>query len=339
MYLRFRGVNEAFRELVSMFARCDSSIMERPSRNGPVLRLEEPALLTYTNPTERVLFNQSREVNCFSVLYESLWVLAGRNDVAPIAHYTKRMVDYSDDGKTWRGAYGHRWRHAFGGDQLNKAVELLRATPTSRRVVLAMWDGRLDLLEQQPEMKDLPCNTHAYLSVRDGNLDLTVCNRSNDLVWGLLAANYVEFSFLLEYLAARVGVGVGVYHHFTNDLHVYLNNFKPEEWLAEKPEADYPKAFPLIRDPEVFDRELPAFVDLNRGPEEPTCEVSWQEPFFRDVASPMLRAFHRHKAKDTEGAVVWAGRIAADDWRIAATSWLTRRLERRKADGVSAGAN
>jgi hypothetical protein len=35
---------------------------------------------------------------------------------------------------------------------------------------------------------------------------MTVTNRSNDLCWGMLGANYVHFTILQEYLAARLGV-------------------------------------------------------------------------------------------------------------------------------------
>ena len=101
-----------------------------------------------------VLFNSARDCNPWFHLYESLWMLAGRNDVASIAYYAKNMANYSDDGKTLNGAYGFRWRHMVargqpwkGVDQLDILVNHLKADPTSRRAVLQMWNVEDDLLK------------------------------------------------------------------------------------------------------------------------------------------------------------------------------------------------
>ena len=335
MHLKFRNINDAFRDVVSQINDGRISCSKSDSRNGSVLRCNDVITLTFTNPLERVLFNRSRDVNPFSLLYESLWTIAGYNTVAPIAYYTKRMVDYSDDGKTWHGAYGHRWRSHFGIDQLKSAIEQLRTTPTSRRVVLEMWDPRVDGVGTG---KDYPCNTHIYLSIRDNKLDLTVCNRSNDLVWGLFGTNYVVFSFLLEYLASAIGISVGVYNHFTNNLHVYESNWKPKEWLGSKIEGEicYPPDFakpyqmiPLVKDPAIFEKELPSFVGNAYGEGViPTTSRDWQEPFFRGVAGPLLRAYAWHRKGDTKQALSTMESVASDDWRIAGTNWLTKRSKK-----------
>ena len=50
-----------------------------------------------------------------------------------------------------------------------------------------------DLYLNQLKSKDVPCNTHAYFAINaEGSLDLTVCNRSNDLVWGCLGAGTAD---------------------------------------------------------------------------------------------------------------------------------------------------
>src|SRR5688572_27389167 len=105
MELKTRNINTAFRELVSLFhygkqKPGDPAIVRSPSRNGDVLMIQEPVMITYYRPLERVLFNPARDANPFSLLYESLFLLAGRNDVEPLAYYTKQFREYSDDGKT-----------------------------------------------------------------------------------------------------------------------------------------------------------------------------------------------------------------------------------------------
>lgn len=368
MHFTFRNVNDAFRGLVGGIHSKEIPTTTETSRNGTVLRVDEPVTITYTHPSERVLFNGARDVNLFSVLYESLYMLAGRKDLAPLTHYTKKFADFSDDGKTLNGSYGHRWRHAqlYGWsntegekrsktvDQLDLLVTHLSANPTSRRAVLQMWNAEDDLLKIETSL-DICCNTSVMFSLRgvptEGSewsdhtyLDITVTNRSNDMIWGMLGANYVTFSVLHEYMAARLGVEVGKYHQFTNNMHVYGWNWKPEKWLSESNYNGWPDMLyrnftdssqqmlnmvPLVNDPAVFEKELQSIDNNAYGGRvvEVLCGREWSEPFFRDVAVPMFCAFAQHKDNSPESALGFASQIKADDWRIACTSWLQRRVK------------
>ena len=135
------------------------------TRNGWVLEFPTPFCVTYTHPTERVLFYPERDANPFFHLMESLWMLAGRNDVEWISKYNKRISDYSDNGRTFHGAYGHRWRNHFRGgpkefkDQLDQVMIRLHKFPNDRRAVVSMWDPNIDLVMHN-DGKDYPCNTH-----------------------------------------------------------------------------------------------------------------------------------------------------------------------------------
>ncbi len=176
------------------------------------------------NPMNRVSFNPKRDANPFFHLMEALWMLAGRNDATWldqfVGDFSKR---YSEEDGKMHGAYGFRWRKHFdiegGGDgslsipdQLDTAVKLLKVNPDNRRVVIAMWDPIADLGQ---EYRDIPCNTHIYCRVRilgdvdftgdwshEPVLDLTVCCRSNDAIWGAHGANAVHF-----FGAARISCG------------------------------------------------------------------------------------------------------------------------------------
>ena len=49
--------------------------------------------------------------------------------------------------------------------------------------------------------EEIPCNTAIYFKVREGKLNMTVSNRSNDVIWGTFGANVVHMSILQEYVA------------------------------------------------------------------------------------------------------------------------------------------
>ena len=165
-------------------------------------------------------------------------------------------------------------------------------------------------------------------------LDMTVFNRSNDLIWGMLGANVVHFSFLQEYMACCLGLDVGQYHQISNNLHIYTENnsgYKPDVWLAAhdtNEQYETAKVFnpiPLVQDKAVFDREVKLFVELNKnGSGLKGCEL-YKEPFLNNVAQPMMHAFHMHKQKDYDAAFHWVTRITQGDWKYAAATWLTKR--------------
>lgn len=391
MHIQTRNVNTAFKTLVKMFheGHADDSgekiAVRRPYSNpngsGYTLTIEEPVLITYSHPRERVLFNKARDCNPFMHVYEALWMLAGREDVAPLVYYAKQFQQYSDDGLTLNGAYGYRWRqhnpdtasNYHEVDQLEILIDHLKSKPESRRAVLNMWNVEQDLLKIDTS-RDVCCNLEVMFSIREVEigepsiivdqanpsrhntmhtikryLDMTVTNRSNDLIWGCLGANYVHFTFLLEYMAAQIGVEVGVYNHFTNNLHVYDWNWKPDEWLAEyyvegkelydpyvsmelynKLNPHLFKSVPLIQDPIRFDQELPHFVDKHTGDDQDFIRhpYKFEEPFFHTVAQPMLIAHRCYKQGSYSSAISCANEIEDDAWKVVCLQWLSKRIKK-----------
>lgn len=327
------------------------------SRNGPVRVSPSPVMTVYRRPDQRVLFSPLRDANPFFHFFESLWMLAGRNDLAFITQFNKQMVAYSDDGGiTQPAAYGFRWREHFGYDQLAFIIDELKANPTTRRCVLAMWDGGSyykvadsdehhhsvdhpgDLAQAISGSKDVPCNTHCYFRINAGVLDMTVLCRSNDIIWGAYGANAVHFSFLMEYVAQCVGVPMGKMYQLSNNFHYYTEvagDYDRAMLVAYDCERTNEYAnkllttVPLIQgDVAVFDRELHTFLDM---PDHP--EPTYGAPILQDVAVPMYAAWQAFKAKRYLDADNCARGIIADDWREACTAWLARReLNRRKKE-------
>lgn len=191
------------------------------SRNGPVVMSPAPVVTQYHLPRNRVVFNALRDANPVFHLAEALWMLAGCRNVAPLLTFNSTFGQYAEDNGEQHGAYGHRWRHYFGFDQIESAIRQLVDNPTSRQVVLQMWDAQADMATV---VRDKPCNTHIYFNAALGTLDMTVCCRSNDVVLGAYGANVVHMSILHEFVASATGIPLGTYYQFSNNYHAYLNH-------------------------------------------------------------------------------------------------------------------
>ena len=194
-----------------------------PSRNGMTLELPAPVTTVYKNPAQRVLVSSARDANPFFHFMESLWILAGRDDVKFLSEFNKRMVDFSDDTKTFNAAYGYRLRNQFNDsgncdlDQIEEVIDILTNDPNSRQAVCQIWDSA----DLNKDTRDKACNMSIVFRMRNQRLDMTVFNRSNDMIWGAYGANVVQFSMIQEYVAASLGVNMGTYSQVSNSFHVY----------------------------------------------------------------------------------------------------------------------
>lgn len=346
-----KGVNEAFAQ--GLQAVLDDHTLE-DSRNGPVMVARGPVITMTREPLQRVLFSPLRDANPFFHLFESLWMLAGRNDLPWLCQFNKRMASFSDDGgETQPAAYGHRWRKWFHYDQLEAIVAHLQEKPTSRRAVLSMWDAwplAMDLnqvwkggdLEKVGTSNDVPCNTNVFFQIRNGEyLDMSVQCRSNDVVWGAHGANSVHFSVLMEYMAARLDLIPGTMYQYSFNYHVYPGVLKhPIPDVIKN--ASYANAYgqhasttPLFCSETVggiWERELAWFMAA-AAPGTDVNEAAlhnspmFTEPFFIGTAIPMLKAWRAHKAKDYTRALGELERMSPrSDWGIAAKTWISERM-------------
>ncbi len=229
MEIRIRNVEQALIHGVGLLRDKDLKPREIIVRGLRTLEFPEPITTIYRYPRERILFNPIRDANPFFHFFESLWMLAGRNDVWFLEKFNPRMKEYLDNGEDLYGAYGYRWRNYFGHDQLNEIITTLRSAKASRRAVLEIWSNG-DLRYANSGGKDSPCNTHAYFKIRNNKLNMTLCCRSNDMLWGAYGANAVHFSMLQEYLANKLGVEVGLMYQHSDSLHVYLDGPGGELW-------------------------------------------------------------------------------------------------------------
>jgi len=293
--------------------------VKQDSRNGAVVSVLGPTVVKFSNPRDRVLIDPTRDANPFFHLFESLWMLAGSNEVSFIQNFNKQIGAYSDDGETFNAAYGHRWRRYFGYDQIAKAIGMLRDNPYDRRVVITQWDPRADL---GSESLDIPCNQQIMPRVYEGRLNFLTTNRSNDAVWGLCGANMVHLTVLMEVMAHAVGLPLGEWVHVSNNLHIYERHWDMARTVpALQIHIMRPKSQPLLTGEEKYEdfiQDCEAFIT---GQDD-----DFATEFFDGTVAPMIQGYHKWKRDgDKDGAIYDAQCIEADDWRRACVAWLKRR--------------
>lgn len=366
--IRVRNVHEALPLALQVMSHAG---IRTDSRNGACFQAPGPVSTVYSHPMERVLFWEERNANPFFHYFESLWMLGGRNDVESVARFAGNMNNYSDDGKTFHGAYGYRWRVGMPSavaagwrsrDQLAHIGQALRDNPRDRRQVLQMWDAESDLGNP---CKDVPCNDTATFQVSPdtGCLDLVVFNRSNDIVWGCYGANAVQFSTLLEYVSARAGLRPGTYTQISVNWHGYDATYTPllhrmqERAMRDVPPEvrdgdlgaliNEPSPYELTQcrpyalmhpgeDPDMWDRDLHRIL-ANAG-RCPTNRV-FSCGHFAEVTIPILEAHDTYKDRNDEArfesALKSIEKCRASDWRLACTDWLLRRWKNWRASADS----
>jgi hypothetical protein len=160
---------------------------------------------------------------------------------------------------------------------------------------------------------------------------MTVCNRSNDLIWGAYGANAVHMSFLLEYMAQMNNFKLGKYYHLSNNLHAYVDvlnklelgdscDYEPYLMLAEDG-LSYVSP-PLVTNPETFDEELRHWLS---PPTAVNTSDKYKNSYIEKTATPMYLSWGAWKDKNLELAMDYAKQINDRAWRRACMEWLERR--------------
>lgn len=173
-----------------------------------------------------------------SLLSELLWFVSGSDNIHDLkahlksnrlwdgnyADYLNRLGLDSNDGGMGR-IYGVQWRRWQGAngkvvDQLQKAIDLIRHNPESRRILVNAWNAA----EISPQDVALPpCHNLFQFYVAEGKLSLQMYQRSCDMFLGV-PLNIASYSTLLHMVAKITGLVPHEFIHVLGDAHIYLNH-------------------------------------------------------------------------------------------------------------------
>jgi thymidylate synthase len=151
----------------------------------------------------------------------------------------ERLEEYagqllSGDNPGFEYTYGQRLRAwSLPGypplDQIDLAVERLKASASSRRATAVTWIAPVDSAKEE-----VPCMIVDDFKVRDGRLHLAAFFRSHDFC-GAYPANLYGLARLLQHVSERVGAEPGSISTTSASAHIYEHDWDyVEEMLYGK---------------------------------------------------------------------------------------------------------
>ncbi len=163
------------------------------------------------------------------IVEEFLWFILGRTDNQylldrGVSIWTSQSSrEYLDSvglndvpGGSIGLGYGHQFRN-LQVDQIAEVLRLLILDPSSRRIIINLWN-----VEQLDKMALPPCHLLYQFNVLDGVLHTVLFQRSWDCTLGW---NTSTAGLLAVTLAHMAGLKVGTLCHFSANVHVYHESF------------------------------------------------------------------------------------------------------------------
>lgn len=190
----------------------------------------------------------TKKVYFRGIAYELLWFLKGSQNVRWLQENRVHIWDEWADPETGDlgPVYGVQWRswpaptpedphHTI--DQIAKVLDLIRAHPDSRRMIVTAWNPA-----QIDSMALPPCHALFQFYVADGRLSCQLYQRSCDMFLGV-PFNIASYALLTLMMAQQADLEPGEFVWTGGDCHIYDNHVEQVlEQLSRKP---YP--YPTMR--------------------------------------------------------------------------------------------
>jgi len=168
------------------------------------------------NPLDSIITTPFRKWNETYANREFEWYLSANRSVTELAKKAPVWDTMHGGDGIVNSNYGYQWER---NSQLDKCIEDLRTNNKSRQAWITIMDGK----EKHLQEYDVPCTLSIGFQIsNDNKVEMDVVMRSNDLWYGFSNDQYC-FSKLQKKVADSLGLGVGVYHHYASDMHLYTS--------------------------------------------------------------------------------------------------------------------
>lgn len=192
----------------------------------------------------------TKKLHLKSIIYELLWFLRGDTNIQYLHDHKVSIWDeWADENGDLGPIYGYQWRkwRGYDGkpiDQISRAIEMIKRSPDSRRIIVSAWNvGDID------KMALPPCHLMFQYYVAGDRLSLQLYQRSADTFLGV-PFNIASYALLLMMTAQVTGLKAGDFVYTTGDTHLYLNHIEQAKLQLTRT----PRPLPTMRlNPDVKD--------------------------------------------------------------------------------------
>lgn len=188
-----------------------------------------------------VCYHQDRKLNYAFSAAEAYFIAHGDNRTENLVPYNRNMLQFSDDGLIFNGAYGPPFN-----DQLMYVVNTLCGDTMSRQAVLTIW-------KQNPVTScDTRCTVALQFIIRDHCLHVKVTMRSSD-VWLGIPYDFFNFTIMalrvLTLVNEKLKLGhypiqLGLMNWSTGSSHAYKHDLDKIARVTSRPTDKTPVMVP-----------------------------------------------------------------------------------------------
>jgi thymidylate synthase len=201
----------------------------------------------------------TKKLHLRSIIHELLWFLKGDTNVAYLHEHDVTIWDeWADEQGNLGPVYGAQWRTwrtADGGsvDQIQRALDLIRKDPNSRRNIVSAWNvGELEQMALQP------CHALFQFYVAEGRLSCQLYQRSADVFLGV-PFNIASYALLIHLMAQQTDLSPGELVWTGGDCHLYSNHMAQVELQLQREPLKLPRLAIKRKPPSLFDYKFEDF--------------------------------------------------------------------------------
>jgi thymidylate synthase len=201
----------------------------------------------------------TKKLHVRSIIHELLWFLSGDSNIRYLRENGVSIWDeWADEDGELGPVYGVQWRSwptPDGGsiDQISAALEMIRETPDSRRIIVNAWN-----VAEVGKMALPPCHALFQFYVAGGRLSCQLYQRSCDVFLGV-PFNIASYALLTHMMAQQADLDVGDFVWTGGDCHLYLNHLEQADTQLEREPLPLPRLAIRRRPDSLFDYRFEDF--------------------------------------------------------------------------------
>lgn len=195
----------------------------------------------------------TKKVHMKSIIHELIWFLNGDTNVKYLQENGVKIWDeWADETGDLGPIYGKQWRSwstRYGEtiDQISIAMDQIKHTPDSRRIIVSAWN-----VGDLRNMKLPPCHAFFQFYVADGKLSCQLYQRSADIFLGV-PFNIASYALLTHMMAQQAGLKAGEFIWTGGDCHLYSNHLEQADTQLSRVELPLPWLHIKRKPDSIFD--------------------------------------------------------------------------------------